>query len=235
MKKLKNLVIISLCMAILSTCALAVSRILYPADISMSAHYSVAKSAGNQLALDITLNDKADKEIAVPAKIYEDSSLTKQLETTNTPLENHVTTYNATTDRILSEVYVAPPVLLSPNSCEKITIDLLSETNEVNDVFSAVNFEEVSKEYDGKMYKAIIVTVEAANNGNKFPRFPKLLLNGAPIDGVTSLNYDDNGYFVNGAFVFQLPDDYNGYSSLEVEIEDILIREEADVQKVGVR
>ncbi len=234
MKKFKMLVAITLCMAVLATCALAVNRILYPADISMSASYSMARSGENKLALNVTLND-GDKEIAIPAKIFEDSSLKKQLETTNTPIENHMVTYSATTNNRLSEVYVVPPVLFSPETCDKITVNLLSEEKETNDVFSVVDFEEVSKEQDGEQYKALIVSVEAVGNGDKFPRFPKLLLDGTTIVGTTSLNFTNEGYFVNGMFAFELPEDYDGYDNLEIEMNDILIREEAVAQEVSVR
>lgn len=233
MKKTKGLILFAVCIAIVTTCSVAIETVLYDADITMSASYSKERSMENKLTLNVLLDEKNDKEISVNAKLYEDKELTRQINTTSTALNNKSITYNAITVNRLSEIYVKPPVLLSTSACQKIVINL-QDVYEQNDIFKVNGFEKITKQVNDEMRDFVVVNIEAVGNGNVYPRFPKLKIDNAEVFGVTSLNFDDDGFFVNGFFVFDVTE-FGNSNTLEIIVEDCLVREDAPIERIVIQ
>lgn len=188
--------------------------VMYPAN---------AKIKDNVLTICADYDAYGDNfEVVQDIIVSTDPDFSTTLELTDVKVENTEYTYTFATPTDVDKVYVAPPVVLVPETIEPIvvalhnsallkskgvtqplfTIEDISETTQ--ELQSAASTMEKAKAINTKTFEAIRVKVKG-NGGEIIPRLPMLKVGDKEYGGIHTIIYDENNNFESGVFTFVLP------------------------------
>ena len=168
--------------------------------------------------------------------------------------DNGMYKYTLTVEDPIDRIFIAPPILYMPTTINESYTNLNTYKNQDSIMTSNVSDEdlwftvenvtlvEVDKavtsneirsdtikmgQMESSVVPGICVNV-SGNNGNLIPRFPKLIANGMEYGGLSSITFDNEMNFKEGAFVFLMSDynvsTVNDLESAKIVVSDAMIK-----------
>lgn len=176
--------------------------------------YSASPSFGDAIwkdgicTLDVDYTAYGDNfEIAKDITISTDRQLQNKVPLASNSSDGDTYTYTFELDESIEQLYVSAPVVYVPAEITPITVSLYSDSTNGSKMsansdslftISSVAVAENSSE-DAETVP-VIVDVEPTN-GN-VPRLPELVTTSGSIPGITIHDFDDDGNFTGGRFIF---------------------------------
>lgn len=156
----------------------------------------------------------ADFEVVQDITVATDREFSNKLELSDVDVDNTKYTYIFDAPEAVDKVYVAPPIVMIPDTIDRVDI-ALHEANcltanrsepalfAVEDVRMTTQQISLSERTNNSL-EAIRVEVRG-NGGEIIPRLPMLKVGDTEYGGIHTIIYDENNNFESGVFVFVLP------------------------------
>ncbi len=167
-------------------------------------------------------------EIAEDVVVATDEEFTNILRRKSCKPEGSRYVYTFSLKDPIDRIYIFPPTLYIPTEISTTSLELCStKTPATLDGKEWFAISSVSTERANETMYTVAINIEA--HENTLPRFPKLEIDGKRIEGISSLNFNEDNNFDFGEFIFHLPsENCEDISSIlenaSLVVEDALLR-----------